>query len=93
MEILRRILVLHVVDPTKTICATYSQDRVDVFGPSAGNHCVAMSLFFLIYNYSHDSITTSEDLIQIINIDNELNLLNEAEKNCFCTVQKRIAAS
>ena len=61
-----------VVDPTKTICAPYSQDRVDIFGPNAGNQCLAMSLCFLIYNYSHDSITTSEDLIQIMNIGNEL---------------------
>ena len=40
------------IDPSKTIHAPYCQGNVDVFGPNAGQQCVAMSLCSLIYNYS-----------------------------------------
>ena len=59
------------IDPSKTICAPYSQGNVDVFGSYAGRQCVAMSLCALIYN-SNKQITESQDLIQIMNIGNEL---------------------
>ena len=59
------------IDPSKTICAHYSQGNVDVFGSYAGRQCVAMSLCALIYN-SNKQVTESQDLIQIMNIGNEL---------------------
>ena len=37
-----------IIDPSKTIHAPYSQGNVDVFGPNAGQQCVAMSLCALI---------------------------------------------
>ena len=61
-----------IIDPSKTIHAPYSQGNVDVFGPNAGQQCVAMSLCSLIYNYSNRSINDTEDLVQIMNIGNEL---------------------
>ena len=61
-----------IIDPSKTIHAPYSRGNVDVFGPNAGQQCVAMSLCSLIYNYSNRSINDTEDLVQIMNIGNEL---------------------
>jgi hypothetical protein len=59
-------------NPTKTICAPYSQGNVDVFGTNAGKQCVSMSLCALIYKYTKTSITGPEDLTIIMNIGNEL---------------------
>ena len=60
------------IDSSKTIHAPYySQGNVDVFGPNAGQQCIAMSLCSLIYNYNK-SITDSGVLIQIMYIGNEL---------------------
>ena len=59
------------IDPTKTIQAPYSQDSVLLFGSNAGTQCVAMSLTSLIYNY-RNGITSSMDLVNIMNIGNEL---------------------
>ena len=42
--------LIHGVDPTKTIQAPYSKGAVVVFGQSAGQKCVAMSLCPLIYH-------------------------------------------
>ena len=59
------------IDHTRTIQAPYSQSNVEVFGENAGTQCVAMSLTSLIYNYRR-SISSSMDLVNIMNIDNEL---------------------
>ena len=64
------------IDPSKTIRAPYSQGNVDVFGPNAGQQCVAMSLCALIHNFRNKSVTHTisypEHLVQIMNIGNEL---------------------
>ena len=59
------------IDHTRTIQAPYSQGNVEVFGENAGTQCVAMSLTSLIYNYRR-SISSSMDLVNIMNIGNEL---------------------
>lgn len=59
------------IDPTKTIQAPYSQDNVLLFGSNAGTQCVAMSLMSLVYNHKN-GITSSVDLVNIMNIGNEL---------------------
>jgi hypothetical protein len=60
------------IDPSKTTCAPYSQGNFDIFGENAGRQCVPMSLCSLIYNYSNNSITSSRELIEIMNIGNQL---------------------
>ena len=61
-----------VVNPTKTIAAPYSQSNAEVFGiRNAGRQCVAMSLSALIY-LSKKSIDSSNDLVQIMDIGNDL---------------------
>ena len=59
------------VDPGKTIAAAYSQCNELVFGQNAGQQCVVMSLYSLIYN-NKQGISSANDLIQIINIGNQL---------------------
>ena len=58
-------------DHTRTIQAPYNQGNVELFGQNAGTQCVAMSLTSLIYNY-RSSISSSLDLVNIMNIGNEL---------------------
>ena len=60
-----------VVDPSKTICAPYSQGNSLVFGSNAGKQCVAMSLIALLLD-SINSIRSSSDLGEIMNVGNEL---------------------
>ena len=60
-----------VIDPNKTICAPYSQGNISLFGSNDGRQCVAMSLCGLLYNYKKQ-ITSSADLVNIMNIGNEL---------------------
>ena len=61
-----------IVDPTKTIAAPYSQSNVEIFGiANAGTQCVAMSLSALVFNF-RNSITSSADLVQIMNIGNNM---------------------
>jgi hypothetical protein len=60
------------IDPSKTICAPYSQGNFDMFGENAGQQCVPMSLCSLIYNSSNNSITSSRELIEIMNIGKQL---------------------
>ena len=61
-----------IVNPTKTIAAPYSQSNAEVFGISnAGRQCVAMSLSALIYLFKK-SIDSSNDLVQIMDIGNDL---------------------
>ncbi len=60
------------MDPSKTVHAPYSQDFIGVFGPNAGQQCVAMSLCSLLYKYSKGSMKYSADLIMIMDIGNEL---------------------
>ena len=59
------------IDHARTIQAPYSQGNVEVFGENARTQCVAMSLTSLIYNYRR-SISSSMDLVNIVNIGNEL---------------------
>ena len=61
----------YVIDPSRTICAPYSQGQFLVFGPNAGSQCVVMSLTAILYNSVH-TIRSSADLVQIMNIGNEL---------------------
>ena len=60
------------IDPTRTIQAPYSQDNVVLFGLNAGTQCVAMSLTSLIFAHRNNGISSSMDLVQIMNIGNEL---------------------
>ena len=60
-------------DPSKTIAAPYSQGNELVFGQNAGQQCVAMSLFSLIYN-NKQGISSANDLIRIMNIGNQFYL-------------------
>jgi hypothetical protein len=53
------------VDPNKTIAAPYSQGNELLFGQSAGQQCIAMSLCSLIYNNTK-GISSTNDLIQIM---------------------------
>ena len=59
------------VDPDKTIAAPYSQGNELVFGQNAGQQCVAMSFYSLMYN-NKQGISSANDLIQIMNIGNQL---------------------
>jgi hypothetical protein len=40
-----------VVDPTKTICADFSQGNTKKFRQNSGKQCLAMSLTAIIYNH------------------------------------------
>ena len=61
-----------VVDPSRTICAPYSQGNSLVFGSNAGKQCVAMSLIAILFHFIY-SIRSSSDLIEIMNVGNELH--------------------
>ena len=37
-----------IIDPSKTICADFSQSNARKFGPNAGKQCVAMSLTVIV---------------------------------------------
>ena len=61
-----------IVDPIKTIAAPYSQGNMEVFGTAnTGTQCAAMSLSALVYNF-RNSITSSADLVQVMNIGNNM---------------------
>ena len=54
-----------------------------MFGQNAGQQCAAMSLCSLIYNYKK-SITSAEDLVEIMNIGNKLySSLSTISRNSF----------
>ena len=59
------------VDPNKTIVVPYSQGNELIFGQNARQQCVAMSLCSLVHNNTR-GISSTNDLIQIINIGNQL---------------------
>ena len=40
-----------VVDPSKTICAHFSQDNMKEFGQSVGKQCLSMSLTAIVYDH------------------------------------------
>ena len=42
---------IYVVDPTKTICADFSQGNTKKIPQNAGEQCLAMSLTVIIYNH------------------------------------------
>ena len=71
------------VVPSQTLRAPYCQGNVAVFGQNAGQQCTAMSLCSLIYN-DKNSITSAEDLVEIMNIGNELySSLSRISRNTF----------
>ena len=71
------------VVPSQTLHAPYCQGNVAVFGQNAGQQCAAMSLCSLIYNYKK-SITSAEDLVEIMNIGNKLySSLSTISRNSF----------
>ena len=71
------------VDPSKTITAPYSQGNVSIFGQNAGQQCVAMSFCSLIYNNKH-GINSSNDLVSIMNIGNQLfSRLSQSARQSF----------
>jgi hypothetical protein len=59
------------IDPSKTICAPYSQGNQIIFGETPGQQCLGMCLCALIYN-KRQNISSPQDLINIMNIGNEL---------------------
>ena len=65
--------IFDVIDPTRTICADYSQGNVALFGENAGKQCVAMSLTAIIYHHIQDmNLWTSSTLNNILTIGNNL---------------------
>ena len=72
------------MDPTKTISAPYSQGNISVFGTTnAGRKCVVMSLAALVFTF-RKAITSSADLVQIVNIGNHLySTLSQSTKEMF----------
>jgi len=59
------------IDETKTICASFSQSEVSIFGANAGSQCVAMSCCYLIF-VSERAIDSYKDLDRIMMLGNEL---------------------
>ena len=60
------------IDPTRTICADYSQGNEALFGENTGKQCVAMSLTAIIYNHIEDiNLWTSSTLNNILTIGND----------------------
>ena len=59
------------VDAAKTIHAPYCQGNIVVFGENAGQQCVAMSLFAIIYSKIR-RITTVDEMIQIMTVGDQL---------------------
>ena len=65
--------IFDVIDPTRTICADYSQGNEALFGENAGKQCVAMSLTAIIYHHIEDiNLWTSSILNNILTIGNNL---------------------
>ena len=63
--------IFDVIDPTRTICADYSQGNEALFGENAGKQCVAMSLTAIIYHHIEDiNLWTSSTLNNILTIEN-----------------------
>ena len=62
---------VYYVDPTLTIKAPYSQGDTTISSANAGQQCVAMSFCALVYN-TVKAINSSNYLVQIMNIGNEL---------------------
>ena len=60
------------IDPTRTICADYSQGNEALFGENTSKQCVAMSLTAIIYNHIEDiNLWTSSTLNNILTIGND----------------------
>ena len=61
------------VDATKAIHAPYGQGNVVVFGENAGQQCVTMTLYALIYSKIRRITNTSvDDMIQTMTVGNQL---------------------
>ena len=74
---------MHLVDSRKTIKAPYSQGDVVVFGLNAGQQCVVMSLWALIYT-NMKGIGNPNDLKQIMHIGNQLySSLSQLSRQSF----------
>ena len=62
-----------IVDPSKTICADFSQSNARKFGPNAGKQCVAMSLTAIVQTKVKDITTWDSSFInKILSIGNNL---------------------
>ena len=65
--------IYDVVDPTKTICADFSQGNTKKFRQNAGKQCLAMYLTAIIYNYiSNENAWDSTVLSSILCAGNNL---------------------
>ena len=62
-----------VIDPTRAVCADYSQGNEAVFSGNAGKQCVAMSATCIIYHHLEDvSLWTASTLNDILVVGNNL---------------------
>ncbi|CAB4008426.1 ATP-dependent DNA helicase PIF1, partial [Paramuricea clavata] len=59
-------IIYDVVDPTKTICADFSQGNIKKFRQNAGKQCLAMSLTAIIYNYITNANTWDSTVLNSI---------------------------
>ena len=58
--------IYDVVDPTKTICADFSQGNTKKFRQNAGKQCLAMSLTAIMYNYITNANTWDSTVLNSI---------------------------
>ena len=62
---------MYLIDPNKTLAATYTQGNELVFWTEAGQQRFAISLCSLIYSNTQ-GISSANDLIQMMSIGNQL---------------------
>jgi hypothetical protein len=58
--------IYDVVDPTKTICADFSQGNTKKFRQNSGKQCLAMSLTAIIYNHITNANTWDSTILNSI---------------------------
>ena len=73
--------IFDVIDPTRTICADYSQGNEALFGENAGKQCVAMLLTAIIYHHIGDISLWISSTLNILTIGNNLYT------SIWCSVQ------
>ena len=73
------------VDPTKTICADFSQGNAKTFRQNAGKQCLAMSLTAIIYDYiTNVNAWDSELLNDILRTGNNLySFISDSVKKSY----------
>ena len=64
--------IFDVIDPTRTICADYSQGNEALFGENVGKQCVAMLLTAIIYHHIEDINLWTSILNNILTVGNNL---------------------